>query len=92
MNPSQRHSESATLPVAILCMLTTYVFFTFLDTSSKYLVLAGVSVLIVAWVRFAVHVVLVGALLRGWREPARFRPVNLPAHVMRGAFLFGSTM
>ncbi|TIS98527.1 MAG: EamA/RhaT family transporter, partial [Mesorhizobium sp.] len=92
MNPSQRQSESATPPVAILCMLTTYVFFTFLDTSSKYLVLAGVSVLIVAWVRFAVHVVLVGALLRGWREPARFRPVNLPAHVMRGAFLFGSTM
>ena len=53
--------------------------FTFLDTSSKYLVLAGVSALIVAWVRFAVHVVLVGTLLRGWRQPMRFRPVNLPA-------------
>src|SRR6478609_7492620 len=92
VNASQRHVERATPPVAILCMLTTYVFFTFLDTSSKYLVLAGVSALIVAWVRFAVHVVLVGTLLRGWRDPLRFRPVNLPAHVLRGAFLFGSTM
>jgi drug/metabolite transporter (DMT)-like permease len=92
VNASKRYVESATPPVAILCMLSTYVFFTFLDTSSKYLVLAGVSALIVAWVRFAVHVVLVGTLLRGWRQPMRFRPVNLPAHVLRGVFLFGSTM
>jgi drug/metabolite transporter (DMT)-like permease len=73
-------------------MLTVYVFFTFLDTSSKYLVVAGVSALIVAWARFAVHVLLAGLFLRGWREPWRFRPNNLPAHVLRGLFLFGSTM
>ncbi|MER9230630.1 DMT family transporter [Mesorhizobium sp. M0622] len=73
-------------------MLSVYVFFTFLDTSSKYLVLAGVSALIVAWTRFAVHVLLVGVFLRGWREPSRFRPANLPAHITRGLFLFGSTM
>lgn len=73
-------------------MLCVYVFFTFLDTSSKYLVLAGVSALIVAWARFAVHVLLVGIFLRGWREPARFRPANLPAQVARGLFLFGSTI
>jgi drug/metabolite transporter (DMT)-like permease len=71
---------------------SVYVFFTFLDTSSKYLVMAGVSALIVAWARFAVHVVLVGVFLRGWREPARFRANNLPAHILRGAFLFGSTI
>ncbi|TIO37819.1 MAG: EamA/RhaT family transporter, partial [Mesorhizobium sp.] len=41
---------------------------------------------------FAVHVVLVGVFLRGWREPARFRANNLPAHILRGAFLFGSTI
>ncbi|MER9388759.1 DMT family transporter [Mesorhizobium sp. M0435] len=73
-------------------MLSVYVFFTFLDTSSKYLVLAGVSALIVAWTRFAVHVLLVGVFLRGWREPLRFRPANLPAHLTRGLLLFGSTM
>ncbi|MER8499737.1 MULTISPECIES: DMT family transporter [unclassified Mesorhizobium] len=73
-------------------MLSVYVFFTFLDTSSKYLVLAGVSALIVAWTRFAVHVLIVGVFLRGWREPLRFRPANLPAHITRGLLLFGSTM
>ncbi|MER8543103.1 DMT family transporter [Mesorhizobium sp. M1334] len=73
-------------------MLSVYVFFTFLDTSSKYLVLAGVSALIVAWTRFAVHVLIVGVFLRGWREPLRLRPANLPAHITRGLLLFGSTM
>src|SRR3954451_8666620 len=76
----------------MLFMLSTYVFFTFLDTSSKYLVLPGVSALIVAWARFTVHVLLVGLFLRGWREPSRFRANNLPAHILRGAFLFGSTI
>ena len=61
----------------MLFMLSTYVFFTFLDTSSKYLVLAGVSALIVAWARFVVHVLLVGVFLRGWREPSRW--VNDPS-------------
>ncbi|MER8562106.1 DMT family transporter [Mesorhizobium sp. M0578] len=73
-------------------MLSVYVFFTFLDTSSKYLVLAGVSALIVAWTRFAVHVLIVGVFLHGWREPLRFRPANLPAHLTRGLLLFGSTI
>ena len=76
----------------MLFMLSTYVFFTFLDTSSKYLVLAGVSALIVAWARFTVHVLLVGVFLRGWREPSRFRANNLSAHILRGGLLFGSTM
>ncbi|MER8603126.1 DMT family transporter [Mesorhizobium sp. M0633] len=73
-------------------MLSVYVFFTFLDTSSKYLVLAGVSALIVAWTRFAVHVLIVGVFLHGWREPLRFRPANLPAHLTRGLLLLGSTI
>ncbi|MER8917637.1 DMT family transporter [Mesorhizobium sp. M0761] len=54
--------------------------------------LAGVSALIVAWARFTVHVLLVGVFLRGWREPSRFRANNLPAHILRGGLLFGSTM
>ncbi|TIO51022.1 MAG: EamA/RhaT family transporter, partial [Mesorhizobium sp.] len=54
--------------------------------------LAGVSAPIVAWARFVVHVLLVGVFLRGWREPSRFRANNLPAHILRGCLLFGSTM
>ncbi|MEW6634079.1 MAG: EamA/RhaT family transporter, partial [Pseudomonadota bacterium] len=92
MTVSRTQDESATPPAAMLLMLCVYVCFTFLDTSSKYLVLAGVSALIVAWTRFTVHVLLVGVFLRGWREPSRFRAKNLPAHILRGLFLFGSTM
>jgi len=92
LNTSRTQDDSATPPAAMLLMLCVYVCFTFLDTSSKYLVLAGVSALIVAWVRFTVHVLLVGVFLRGWHEPWRFRANNLPAHILRGVFLFGSTM
>ncbi len=73
-------------------MVAVYVWFTFLDTSAKYVVLAGVAPLFAVWVRFAVHVVVVFVLLRGWRRPAHFHAANLPAHVLRGAFLFGSTI
>ena len=48
----------------MLLMLSTYVCFTFLDTSSKYLVLAGISALIVAWARF------------GWGSVRRIPGVN----------------
>ncbi|MEW9805503.1 DMT family transporter [Mesorhizobium marinum] len=73
-------------------MIVVYVFFSFLDTSAKYVVLAGVAPLFAVWMRFAVHVVVVLFLLRGWRERERFRAASLPAHVLRGSFLFGSTI
>ncbi|WP_410000492.1 DMT family transporter [Mesorhizobium sp. SP-1A] len=73
-------------------MVCAYIFFTLLDTSSKYLVLAGIAPLFIAWMRFAVHVVLVMALFRGWRHLGRFRANNLAAHILRGVFLFGSTI
>jgi drug/metabolite transporter (DMT)-like permease len=73
-------------------MVVAHLLFAFLDTSAKYIVLAGVAPLFAVWMRFAVHVVAALFLLRGWREPLRFRPANLPAHVLRGSFLFGSTI
>lgn len=73
-------------------MVAVYMLFACLDTSAKYTVLAGVAPLFAVWVRFAVHVAVVLFLLRGWREPRRFRAANLPLHVLRGAFLFGSTI
>ncbi|MGB3539727.1 MAG: DMT family transporter [Mesorhizobium sp.] len=84
--------EQATPPVAILYMIVTYIGFTFLDTSSKFLVLAGVAPFFIAWCRFAGHVVLVGVLFRGWKDSKRFWAKNLPAHILRGAFLAGSTV
>jgi drug/metabolite transporter (DMT)-like permease len=89
---SASKSEQATPPAAILYILLTYIGFTFLDTSSKFLVLAGVAPFFIAWCRFAGHVVLVGILFRGWKDSRRFLARNLPAHILRGAFLAGSTV
>jgi drug/metabolite transporter (DMT)-like permease len=83
--------EKATPPRAIAYMLATGLLFSFLDTSAKYLVLSGVEAPFVSWARFLVHVVLALALFRAWKTPAMFRVGNLPAQILRGAFLFGST-
>ena len=92
MNQPNRQEESATPPAAIAYMLSVYVSFSFLDTSSKYLVLAGIAPLFIAWMRFTVHVVLVMGLFRSWQGLARFRAANLPAHILRGVLLLGSTL
>jgi drug/metabolite transporter (DMT)-like permease len=45
----------------------------------------------VAWMRFAVHLVLVLLLFRSWSNPRLFRVESLSLQVVRGALLFGST-
>ena len=77
---------------AILLVLAVGVLFCFLDTSAKYLVLSGMAAPFVSWARFASHAVLVLVLFRAWRNPAMFRVVSLPAQMLRGLFLFGSTL
>ncbi len=63
-----------------------------LDASAKWLVLSGMSASFVVWVRFAVHLLLVLVLFRGWRNPAMYRVGSLPLQLLRGVFLFGSTI
>ena len=92
MTPSRHVHEQATPLAAILLVIATGVLFSFLDTSAKYLVLSGMAAPFVSWARFASHVVIVLVLFRGWRNPAMFRFVNLPAQILRGVFLFGSTI
>ena len=65
--------------------------FSFLDTSAKYLVLAGMAAPFVAWTRFAVHAVLALILFGAWKDPRRLRTRNMPMQILRGVFLFGST-
>lgn len=66
--------------------------FSCLDTSGKFLVTAGLEAPFVAWVRFAVHLVLVLLLLRAWRNPTLFKVRSLPWQIVRGGLLFGSTL
>ena len=77
---------------AILLVIATGMLFSCMDTSAKYLVLSGMAAPFVSWVRFAIHVVIVLVLFRSWRNPAMFRFVSLPAQMLRGVFLFGSTI
>lgn len=73
-------------------MLTMGMLFACLDTSAKYLVLSGLQAPFVSWMRFLEHAVLALILFRAWKTPAMFRVANLPAQILRGALLFGSTI
>ncbi len=86
-NPSER----ATPVSAILLVFTSGILFSLLDASAKFMVMSGMSAPFVSWVRFAVHVGVVFLLFRGWADPAIFRFRSLPAQILRGVFLFGST-
>ena len=70
----------------------TGMLFSLLDTGAKYLVLSGMAAPFVSWMRFVIHVALVFLLFRGWDNPAMFKTRRLPMQLLRGVFLFGSTL
>jgi drug/metabolite transporter (DMT)-like permease len=78
--------------MAILLVIGAGFFFSVLDLSAKYLVLSGVNAVFVSWTRFLVHLLLVLVLFRGWSNPGMFRVKSLPRQIVRGVFLFGSTV
>jgi drug/metabolite transporter (DMT)-like permease len=92
LTPTKASLDPATPVLAQLLVAGAGLLVSFLDTGAKYLVLSGMAAPFVSWMRFAVHVVLVLVLLRGWSNAATFRPVSLPRQVLRGVFLFGSTL
>lgn len=91
MSSPNDKTETATPASAILLIVGAGLLFSCLDASAKYLVLSGMSAPFVSWVRFATHVVLALLLLRAWHNPAVFKVRNLPAQILRGVMLFGST-
>ena len=92
LTPSPAQTETAAPPAAILLVFAAGILFSLLDTAAKYLVLAGMEALFVSWMRFVIHVVMVLILMRGWNNPRLFRTVSLTRQVVRGVFLFGSTL
>jgi len=76
----------------IVWLLASMVMLSVLDGTSKWVMAAGVPLLFLAWIRYAVHLVLVLALVvpaRGWsivrtRQPGR--------QFVRGAFMFCATL
>lgn len=91
MSPAP-NTEQATPAAAILLVICAGFFFSVLDLSAKYLVLSGANAVFVSWTRFVVHLLLVLALFRGWNNPGMFRVRSLPKQIVRGVFLFGSTV
>jgi len=91
VTPATNPIERAAPPRAIAYILATGLLFACLDTSAKYLVLSGLAAPFVSWVRFLEHTMLALILFRAWKTPAMFRAANLPAQILRGVFLFGST-
>ncbi|UUP16972.1 Riboflavin transporter [Nitratireductor thuwali] len=88
----QPQPETATPASAIGLIFLSGIVLSCLDASGKYLVTSGLAAPFVAWVRFAVHVVLVLILLQAWRNPRMFHVKSLPWQIIRGCFLFGSTV
>lgn len=91
--PSPTSETDAATPMsAIVLVVAACMIFACLDACAKYLVLNGLAPQFVSWCRFAVHVVAVLILFRGWSNRAMFTVVSLPAQIVRGIFLFGSTV
>lgn len=92
MTQQRSNPEAATPTSAILLVLSACFSFAFLDASAKYLVQQGMAAPFLAWMRFAIHLVLVMILFRSWSNPAMFGAQSLPRQIVRGVFLFGSTV
>ncbi len=74
------------LHIAGLWLLST------LDASGKWLVLAGVPVLMVSWVRYAVHTALMTAVVLPQRGKAIFRTRSLTRQLVRGFLMIATTV
>lgn len=85
-------TDKATPLSAILLVFATGLLFACLDTSAKYLVVSGMAAPFVSWARFAVHLMLVLIFLQAWRDRQMFGFASLPQQIVRGIFLFGSTI
>jgi drug/metabolite transporter (DMT)-like permease len=76
--------------IGIGLVSSTYVLFTLLDGSAKWLV-GALPVIVVVWLRFALHVVLAGALLLPFRGLALVRTNHLRWHALRALMFVGMT-
>src|SRR5205814_1079612 len=85
------HADSArNRLIGIGLMSLTYVLFTLLDGSAKWLV-GSMPVIVVVWLRFVTHVVFASALLLPVRGLALVRTGHLRWHVLRALMFVAMT-
>ncbi len=63
-----------------------------LDASGKLLVLAGIPVLMVSWVRYTVHILIMTAVVLPQRGLAVFKTRSLPRQLLRGLLMIITTV
>jgi drug/metabolite transporter (DMT)-like permease len=85
------HADSArNRLIGIGLVSLTYVLFTLLDGSAKWLV-GGMPVVMVVWLRFITHVVFAGAVLFPMRGLALVRTEHLRWHLVRAVMFMAMT-
>ena len=85
------NSDRPSLGIALMCV--AYMMFALLDSSAKWLVLAGLSAIQVSFVRYAGHFLISTALIgRGGLSPDRFRTDRPFLVVLRGVLLMLTTV
>jgi drug/metabolite transporter (DMT)-like permease len=85
------HADSARNRLTGIGLVSlTYVLFTLLDGSAKWLV-QSVPVLVVVWLRFVTHTLIASALLFPMRGMALVRTQHLRWHLLRGLMFIAMT-
>jgi drug/metabolite transporter (DMT)-like permease len=85
--------QGATRPIAgiLLLILSTWAL-SGLDASGKWSMGVGVSLLLLCWVRYVGHFLLVLALVLPAKGPRVLRSVSMRNQIMRGGFMLASTL
>ena len=84
-------SVSSPLP-GILSLLVAMSVLSMLDATGKWLMSVGVPLLLLCWVRYSVHLILITSLVipaKGWQILKTKKPVE---QLLRGVFMLTSTM
>jgi len=76
----------------IALMLFAFLVFTGIDTSAKWMMLAGLAPLQVVFVRYAGHALITLLIVLPREGRAMFHSENLKLEILRGMFLLGSTV
>ena len=79
-------------PEAIILALGTFFMFAILDTTAKFLVVAGMAPVFVVWSRFTSQAVIFLTMHKAWSNRTIFAVNNWPLSILRGLLLPLTTM
>ncbi|MEM0900176.1 MAG: DMT family transporter [Pseudomonadota bacterium] len=87
LNPMSPTTDTNVPLAAALIALMSFVFFSVLDASAKWLVIGGQAVIFVVWVRFTAQAIMLTVYYRGWSNARLWRMENPLLQFVRGLLL-----